>query len=90
MLGSFSSNDLSTSSKDTSFMFTSNLPSAPGRKGKDKDKARKESRGGRVYRMQERMRNKGKIIQKCGLSFSWAELFLASSTYFYASLIKVS
>lgn len=36
MLGSFSSMDLSTSSKDTSVMFTSNLPSASGVKDTDK------------------------------------------------------
>jgi len=34
MLGSCSRKDLSTSSRDTSLMFTSNLPSECGREGK--------------------------------------------------------
>lgn len=44
-LGSFSSSDLSTSSKDTSFMFTSNRPPAPDReRGKKKKKKTKQGR----------------------------------------------
>lgn len=65
MLGSSSRNDLSTSSKDTSLMFTSNRPSAPGRKGKRTKQGKTVDRdAGGVQDTKKDGGDEGKIIQE--------------------------